>query len=1528
MVGTFPGANSIADFWRNLKGGIDSISHFTREELLDSGITSRTLDNPDYVMARGYIEGIEHFDASFFGYSPREAELMDPQHRIFLEHAWHALEAAGYAPDLYEGYIGVFAGAANNSYLMNNLASHYKGDMATLVQVDIDNDKDHLTTRVAYKLNLKGPAVSVQTTCSTSLVAVCLAVESLLAGACDIALAGGVSIAIPKKRGYVYRKGGIASPDGKCRTFDAKARGTVFSSGVGIVTLKRLEDALADGDSIWAVIKGAAINNDGALKVGYTAPSIQGQTDVITRALTSAAIRPDQIGYLEAHGTATELGDPIEMAALNQSFLGTAEQRHFCAIGSVKTNVGHLNNAAGIAGLIKAIMCVKEGVLVPTLHFEEPNPAIDFANSAFYVNTQLKPWPSHQCQRRAGVSSFGIGGTNAHVIVEEPPLPLPSQSHRQWRVVPVSARSSASLAQSIQNLRERLANSGAEISAPDVAYTLQVGRKAFSHRFATVSQNKTEMMSCLHSGYGWSEVDARKRVVAFMFPGQGAQYVNATKSLYYDEPSFRAPMDLCCEMFKSHLGLDLRTLLYPDADRIQQVAPLLDVTLYTQPIIFAIDYSLAVLWLKWGIRPAAMIGHSVGEYVAACISGVFSLEDAISMIALRARLMSSMPQGAMLSVSLPAEECEVILREQRSTADIAAVNGPSSTVLSGPEEAVLRFKSRVSQIGVESHILKTSHAFHSSMMDPILEEYSRVFASCRLNKPSIPFISNVSGTWIRDEEAMSPSYWVNHLRNPVQFHLGVNELLENAGADILLEVGPGQVLSGIVRSHVAADGRTPVVISTLGHSRDSRPEGYFLASAVANLWQGGAPVDWKAYNAHESLRRVPLPTYPFERKRYWLDPQPLDVTSLPVSAEAPAPRAPLDQSFYTLGWKRTVPLTSRPLAELLSHPETWLLLGDGAGLASQLENQLAELGHRTIVLRQDVAGCRSDSRGNHQFLDLNHEGEFESLIERLFASNEKPNVIVHMLAATRGENTGKLEAFDSFLSLMKAYARWGRSPQLRIAIVSDGLHGIVGTESQQPEKALLLGPLNVIPREFPTVSTRSIDIERSPCIETEEFMAKAVLTEIALWPAEALVAFRGGHRWVQTCERTTLPDPRPDLLRKGGVYLITGGLGGIGFALARHLLQTSEAHIMIASRRQLPSHEEWQSLPTEDRNLGPMSQSIKNLMDLQANGSDIVCMQADVADEAQTREVIAEINRRWGRLDGVIHAAGVAGGGIIELKTRDDASRVLSPKFEGTSNLLKALESQRIQFIALCSSVESVSGSSGQVDYSAGNAYLDAMAHVHSGHNKTPIISINWCTWRDVGMAVYTPVPVAMQKHRSASLKAGLSNAEGVEAFLRIIDSQLRQAIVAPSGISLPVAVPYTQALALAPSVAAAQQTRNLHPRPSLNVPYKAPSNETEVTLAAIWTDLLGVKDIGIDDNFFSLGGHSLMAVRLTFRIRSEFNVEFALNDLFQAPTIARMEDTILLHLTSGLEDQSLLQLLNEIDESRTGPISLDLRSQ
>jgi phthiocerol/phenolphthiocerol synthesis type-I polyketide synthase E len=894
MTGRFPKAPDLHTFWRNLCDGVEAVSFFSDSELELNGVSPALLRKPNYVRARAVLENASLFDSSFFGFSPREAELTDPQIRLFLESSWQVLETAGYSPDKFRGLIGVYAGMSLSTYMWSSLATNALGDV-DLFRASIGADKDHLSTWISYKLDLQGPSFNVQTACSTSLAAVHLACQALITFECDMALAGGVCVGAPQRVGYLYQQGGISSPDGHCRAFDADADGSVGGEGVGVILLKRLEDAVDSGDTIWAVIRGSYVNNDGNRRVGYTAPAVGGQAQAIANALRISGVAPETIAYIEGHGSGTALGDPIEIAALNQAFECGRIPPETIAIGSVKTNIGHLGQAAGIAGLIKTVLSIKEGWVPPTVHYKSANPRIPFDRGPFYVSQTLSLWPNNMNPRRAGVSSFGIGGTNVHVVLEQAPEIKPSEPARPWQLLVISSRTESAMEVATDQLAEHLSQHP-DINFADVAFTLQDGRKAFEHRRIAVCPNTLTAADWLRRRLPARVLSSSEpltsRPVAFLFPGVGDHYTDMGRGLYESEPEFAAQIDYCSEFLRAYLNVDLRQLMYPrektrlqtetgERDRldlsgllahISQTADsglsALDGTTAAQASVFVTEYALARLWMSWGIIPEAMLGYSIGEYVAACISGVVSLDDALRLVALRSRMIEQLPAGAMLAIGASEQSIAPLLTPGIA---MAGMNGPTLCIVAGLRPAVEALERRI--LDERKFVclrLKADHAFHTPIMEPAGTALTEAAGAFKSHAPAIPYVSNVTGTWMTKEDAADPGYWARHLCSPVRFFQGL-QLVCSGSVPIMLEVGPGNMLCSLADQYLSERGiSNRLILPSLPHPSDLEPDRAFILGTVGRLWLGGVEPVWRNVHAKERRRRIPLPTYPFERRHYWL----------------------------------------------------------------------------------------------------------------------------------------------------------------------------------------------------------------------------------------------------------------------------------------------------------------------------------------------------------------------------------------------------------------------------------------------------------------------------------------------------------------------------------------------------------------------------------------------------------------------------------------------------------------------------------
>ncbi|HYO53118.1 type I polyketide synthase, partial [Archangium sp.] len=939
MAGRFPGAGDVRAFWRNLREGVESISRFHDEELESSPLVPETLrEHPDFVRAGGVLEGAELFEPEFFDIAPREALWMDPQQRVFLECAWAALEDAAYDPERFPGKIALYAGVGQSGHVLSLLGQVSK-EPAALFEAFGTTTAENAATKVSFKLKLRGESMALYTACSTGLVSVHMACQSLLLRQSDIALAGAVRISLPQRTGYLYQDGMIFSPDGHCRAFDASARGTVSGNGVGVVVLKPLADALRDGDHVYAVIKGSAINNDGHLKVGYTAPSIEGQADVISEALAYAGVEPEDIGYVEAHGTGTLLGDPIEVAALTRAFQRGTEARSFCGIGSVKTNIGHLDTAAGIAGLLKATLALYHEELPPSLHFERPNPSIEFENSPFFVVAKGREWKRGERPRLAGVSSFGIGGTNAHAILGEAPLTEGQPSARPRQLVTLSARTPTALEAMTRELAAHV-EARPEVDLADLAFTRAVGRKAFEHRRALVVEDTAALLERLKAPPAIRSLAsleaAGEQRVAFLFPGQGAQSVGMARELYASEPVFREQADVCFKLLAPRLGRDPRPLLYPEPGQEASAREALADPRFALPLLFTVEYALARLWMDWGLEPHAMLGHSYGEYAVACLSGVLSLEDALTLAVERGRLMAAMPPGAMTAVGCSEEELHPLLTGGLS---LAAVNGDSRCVVSGPVAEVERLEQELARRNVGVLRLPARQAFHSADVEPLMPELQRVVAGLRLSVPTKPYVSSLTGTWIRPEEATAPEYWVRQMRQPVRFAEGLDTLLRDE-CSIHLEVGPDQSLTALARLRLRGE-QGALAVPSLPRTGVSASEHGALLEALGALWQAGLEVRWDRFYAHERRLRVPLPTYPFERRRFvletrWVEERAPSPAPGPVPAEgAASPRNDIERQVMEI-WRERLGLQDFGIHD------NFLELGGNSLMAAQMLTRLRE----------------------------------------------------------------------------------------------------------------------------------------------------------------------------------------------------------------------------------------------------------------------------------------------------------------------------------------------------------------------------------------------------------------------------------------------------------------------------------------------------------------------------------------------------------------------------------------------------------
>jgi acyl transferase domain-containing protein/thioesterase domain-containing protein/aryl carrier-like protein len=1312
MACRVPGARDAEAFWRNLRDGVESIRALDEDELREAGVAPALLADPRYVRRGAPLADMECFDAGFFGMSPHEAAIMDPQHRHFLETAWEALEHAGHVPSRFQKPIGVFAGSGHNAYLSYNLLTRpelLENDGFFLLR-HTGNDKDFLTTRVSYVFDLQGPSVAVQTACSTSLVAVHMAVQSLLAGECDMALAGGVTIEMPHRQGYLYAEGEILSPDGRCRPFDAKAEGTVFGSGAGAVVLRRLGDAIADGDSIYAIVKGTAVNNDGSKKVSYLAPSVEGQAGAVTEALAVAGVDAGSIGFIAAHGTGTPVGDPIEVAALTEAFRHHTERKGYCAIGSVKANVGHLDTAAGVASLIAAIQALRHRQIPPSLHFESPNPACRFEETPFSLSARLREWPASGA-RRAGVSSLGVGGTNAHVILEEagPAAQTPDAGSRQLLVL--SARTPTALDRATDRLGAALAAPDAPALA-DAAWTLQEGREAMRHRRVVVACATSDASAALASRDAQrvfsGEAPDRARSVAFLFAGGGSQYPGMGSGLYHEEPAYRDAVDACLSTLAPAHAAELRPLLLL-AGADAAAARAMERPTLGLPALFITQYAQARLWSVRGIEPSALIGHSMGEYTAACLAGVFSVKDALALVVKRAQLFEAVEEGAMLSVPLPAAELLGLLE---SSVSIAAVNAPTLAVASGPVEAIERLKRRLAERGVDSSRLRINVAAHSVLLEPVLAEFRAFVRGLELSPPMLPIASNLSGSWLTDAEATDPEYWVRHLRQTVRFADGV-KLLAGDGSRVLLEVGPGRTLSSLARQQ----GSTPVVaLASMRHPDEPFADGDVMLTAIGRLWAAGVEVEWT--RLHDApRRRVALPTYPFERERHWIEARP--VTTSSGASTILHRTGDVADWFAQPSWRRAAP------SPALAFDGPVLIFTDRSPMAKALLERLRAASIDVFTARR---GTRYQQVGPDTYsLTPGSTDDAARLLATLRDAGRLPKRIVF---AWPLEDTSLETGLFSLLALVQALG--AEEVNVDLLVLTAGAVRVSGESNLEPRLGTLVGAVPVIPAELPGVRARLVDIgnDRTPAGRFIEHLAAELAAD-----GPDIVALRGPDRWIPTVEPLHLEAPLAPAFRERGVYLITGAFGGLGLAVARHLAIAYQARLVLVGRHALPRPGDWDRWLQQHGNEDETSRRIQLVRELEGLGAEVLPISVDVTDAPALRRGIDETRRRFGALHGVLHAAGVLDDGALQVRDIAATRRVLAPKVQGTLALHEALRGTSPDFVVLFSSISAFAGLPGQFDYAAANAFLDAWAQSQADVIGPRVVTINWAPWSDVGMA-------------------------------------------------------------------------------------------------------------------------------------------------------------------------------------------------
>ncbi|WP_315710136.1 SDR family NAD(P)-dependent oxidoreductase [Brenneria uluponensis] len=1465
MAAQFPGAPNIDTFWQNLLAGVESISRFSPQELRSAGVPESLIRDPSYVPARGILPESQSFDAAFFGYSFKEAQTMDPQTRVMHECAWRALEHAGYDPQGYAGKIGLYAGGGPHPYWSSVhssavVRSDKPSEQYATVQL---SDKDFSASRIAYKLGLKGNTLSVFTACSTGLVAVHLAASSLLQGECDMALAGGASVWLPQKMGYLHEQGMILSADGHHRAFDAQASGSVFSDGVGVVLLKKLTRAIADGDSIHCVIKGTAINNDGNRKLGYTAPSVEGQVEVINGALARARITPAQLNYIETHGSATSLGDVVEIEALKKVFAGDNNVGAACVLGAVKSNIGHTNSAAGMAGLIKTALVLKYRQIPPTLHFHELNPNINLQDGRLQINSTLQPLSGGVTSCFAGVSAFGIGGTNAHVILQGyEDHTVTADSAGPW-LLPLSAKSPSALAAASASLGDYLQQNPA-IKMADVAYTLQVGRPHFEYRTTVMCHSLQEAIDAF-TGTGAGNIlsghcKRGPQAIAFMLPGQSAQYINMGRALYDREPLFRQVMDACFSHYQTMTGEDIAEVLYPAH---HDIVALTDTAL-SQPLLFMFEYALGQLLIGKAIRPSLLIGYSFGEYAAACIAGVFSYQDALDLIIIRGRLMQLMPAGKMLSTTLAKEQLTPLLSGSLSI----AIENPSSLIVSGLEDDVLKLEKALKTQRCFCFPVDIHHLAHSPLLKKILPAFKAALANVRFHAPQIPYISNVTGKRVTAEQATSSDFWCQHLTQTVKFSQGLDCLLEQVEG-VALELGPGHDLSVLLRSKAPTATRL-VAINLVANKHEAVDSyGYFLAK-IGQMWLHGGVEDWQILHC-EARKRIPLPGYIFEKQFFPLEPSILSETAWQGVTKTIHKTPELQQWFYRPTW--------RPLALASDDAGTpppagcILVFMDDIGVASEVCSILSAQGHTPIAVAKSSSFRQFGERSFainpaclQDYLDL-----FSALRGRLGEDLQ----LYHFFSLGKPEDPLDADdiapmmsvGFYSLLHIANALAETTSLRQVTLSVISNHLYQIAAEQHTAGAKGALQAACLVIPQEHPHIQCHSIDVmvpdhprQRSRLIQQlcRFLMAKssrpaaAILRDNSLWG-------RSYERLAANAAQTTATP-----IRKRGVYLITGGFGGIGRLLASHLATQYQASVILSTRGM-------------DDNTEKGREKHQWLQTLRASGAQVEIICADVTDYHAMEKGLAVAEEICGAVNGVIHCAGLVGQMYLKPTaslTPADCEEIFAAKITGVQVLAALFEGKKPDFCLCMSSISSVLGGLGHAAYIAANIYMDYFVQQQNLTADFRWLSVNWDGWQTERMQAQREGVTITQD------KFAMSPAEGIAACEWAL-AQNETDLLVHSTADLDARIKQWVTLD-----SLQDQPRSVFPRPQLDTPYVAPEDTLQQALCTMMQERLGVDKIGINDDFFQLNMDSFIIVQITNMIKKQLNVDIPVVTFYKYPNI------------------------------------------
>ncbi|ADG93863.1 Beta-ketoacyl synthase [Arcobacter nitrofigilis DSM 7299] len=1529
MAGKFPGADSIQKLWDNICQSVDVRQEFSDEDLKPFAKDMSQINKSDFVRKGYMIKDVAKFDAKFFNLTPKQAKIMDPQQRLFLETAWQGLENAGYASTDESQHIGVYAGANFNNYIFN-VGEHLEmRDIVSYFDAMIANDKDYLTSRVAYHLNLTGPAISIQTSCSSSLAAISIAYQALLDYQCDMAIAGGVGLNIPQERGYRYYKEGGLSKDAACHSFDKDASGVMHGNGLGVVILKRLEDALEDEDNIISVIKGATINNDGSKKVAYFTPSVEGQMDAISETLSVTNIDPQNIHYMEAHGPGTPVGDPIEFKALSQAY-DVDSSKHYektCALGSIKSHLGHLGAASGVAGLINASLILKNRKIPATMHFKDINPEINIENSPFYINTQLKDMDSTYPESlNAAISSFGIGGTNAHIIIQS--APKIDYKNKSWEdsfyFFPLSAKNEKSLQYQTKQLNEYILENR-DLSLADISYTLQQRRQHFNHRRFIVAKNYEDLQNQLilepiPKNQTLITNDKNKiRSIVFMFPGVGDQYINMGRDLYYQQKVFKDTIDECAHLAQEYLnGIDIREVLYPKNEDITQSNKLIHKAEITLTILLSVEYALTKQLEYYGIVPNQMIGHSLGEYCAALVSGVFTLKQALSLVAFRGKLIQSCEPGSMLVVNKDTDKLKEILPQSLS---LAVINAEQLNMISGTIIEIEKFEIELKNTNISYTKLPGGRAGHSSTLDPILGEFESFIENMDLQTPSIDFISNVTGDWIKDEEAISAKYWTKHLRQTVEFHKGLSVLIEQENT-AFIEIGAGRGLTTIAKRHPKAK-RSLSAYASMKSSNKKTDDNNVLYELLGSLWLEQYKIEWEALTPKQHCHLLELPTYAFDRQSYWLE---RTFNEIQPDSTNPKKREDFNTWFYSPSW---IKLSENNQNNLDEKKKNYIVFNTHDKVLNKTINYLEENDNNVICINYGELYKKIDNQ--NYIINANEMNDYNKLFNDLMEYFDNSFCIIHGWMISEMDSilennidkfytsNSQVLGYYSITSLMRVLTQYNLISKTRLVILSSQLYNIIGEEILSPDKSTLIGPCKVIPYEFPELDFIHMDIDTKSLLDDKAFDSFIRdITSNKPHDKYLSLAYRNGIRWKPyyhplSSELIKNKSEENLNIKNNGIYLITGAFGGIGTVASNWLMEeTSNITLILLSRTNLPKKEQWEEYLAKEKDID-ICKRIKHIQSLENKGATVLTYSIDVSDENKMHELQKKIYKEVGQVNGIIHAAGVVGGGLIELEESINFHENLNTKVIGTKLLYKLFANNDLDFILLCSSLGSLVGALGQMENTSANSFLDAFSQALSKNpSSTKVMAINWDYWLEVGMILELA-----DRHKQIAgdeISIGILPKEGKKCFSILLNLlNMPNVVISTADIH--------QLLKLRSEVThktlkmfqdANITKENNDERNNLSTQYLAPRNSIEKVLVSLWENRLGIK-IGVNDNFFELGGDSMVALPLMADMRDTLHFDLPIQSLFNEQDVASIATFIFENETSPGTTEQIAEVYLQI---------------